>query len=315
MNLPQLRCPVTQSALVLDGDWLVSSEERKYPIVQGVAVIVDGVEVKVAAQQLSSATLTELIDALGPNSLKFEDLQRIFAHDFFFKEAWMQREADQFIHRVAASHEGVRLSLNEKKAAAVDFGPINVAVDLSLSTQFLIESVRPADIISINIRVQNAGRGVVASTGENPVALSYLWYGKNGEMIEGLRTPLLIDLTTPTALTVPVFIRTPPDAGHYTLQICAVHEGVRWLTEGAIIFEVDVNSATDDWRKTAWTLTSNHFTYSEDHMEAIRILEKWRDKFLGERPVRLVELGGNANPMIERINAAVRINIDVDPYG
>jgi SAM-dependent methyltransferase len=315
MSLPKLLCPVTQNVLTRDGDWLLSAGERKYPIVQGVPVIVDGVEVKPAAQPISSATLTELADALGVGIIKPEELQQVFSHGFFFKEAWMQTEADQFIHRVAASHEGVRSTLNENQSVPIVSSPTNMEVKLSISTQFWIERVRPSDIITINIRVQNSGSGVVTSTGENPVALSYLWHGKNGEITEGLRTPLLIDLNASTELTVPVFIQTPPDSGQYKLQICPVHEGVRWLSEDAIFFRVDVNSSAPDWRQTTWRCTSNHFTYMDDHLEGIRVLEEWRDKFIEGRPVRLVELGGNANPMIEKIKASVRINIDVDPYG
>jgi len=124
-----------------------------------------------------------------------------------------------------------------------------------------------------------------------------------------------MDLNASKELTVPVVIQTPSESGQYQLQICPIHEGIRWFIEDAIVFMVDVHSSTPDWRQTEWRRTSNHFTYADDHIEAIRVLEEWRDTFMQVRPVRLVELGGNANPMIEKIKASVRINIDVDPYG
>lgn len=292
-----------------------SAGEQKYPIVQGVPVLVDGVQVRPAENPASSAVLSELVDALGIDRVKLEDLKEVFAHGFSFKEAWMQREADQFIYRVAASHEGVRSSLKIGDPAKLVSDRSNVEVDLQLSTQFRIERVRPGDVVSINVRVRNSGGSVVTSTGENPVALSYLWYDANCEMIEGLRTPLLMDLREAGELTVPVFIQTPPEPGRYTLKICPIHEGVRWFSDDALVFMIDVDPSVPDWRLTSWTRTSNLFSYMDDHFEAIRVLEKWRDEFLDGRPVRIVELGGNANPMIERIEAQVRINIDVDPYG
>ena len=55
--------------------------------------------------------------------------------------------------------------------------------------------------------------------------------------------------------------------------------------------------------------------YFGDHTEAVRLLGEWQDA-LFRRPVkRIVELGGNASPMIAQVVAPKRVNVDIDPFG
>lgn len=318
---PTFVCPVDKSELTRDGEWLVSNGGNKYPVVLGVPIIVGGVRVASQAQSLAEEAISQLIDALRIDRANSDKIREIFRWRFQFDQAWIQTEADQFVHRVASTHEGLRNALQNGRPTTTKTEPeVNIAPALMLSTPFRLENTRPDKVISINVRVKNRGACTVSSQTDNPVLLSYHWIDAAGASREGLRTPFLINLTPGSELTLPIFVQTPAKAGKYTLSICPVHEYVRWLTEAAIEFAVEVTPTARGQDDPAWPRTSQVYDYMGDHFEGVRLLTKWRQRFLRRGPIKLVELGGNVSPMIatpdaNNLSAAEKINVDIDAYG
>lgn len=318
---PELICPRTRTPLNVEGSWLVSESQTRYPIVFGVPIVVPGVRVAAASQSLPDDVIAQLVSALGIQPLHLENVQEIFRRRFCFDQDWIQTEADQFVHRVAATHEGLRnaLSGNSPKPEGERFD-VNAGPLLTLSTYLRIDDAAPDQMISVNIRVKNCGDCVASSEGEKPLFLSYHWIDAEGLVHEGMRTPLLLDLPPGRELTQPIFINAPAAPGAYVLRISAVHEHVRWLTESVIKFSVNVTSSARGQRDPGWKRTPQAFEYMADHFEGLRLMTKWRQRFLRGRPLRLLELGGNRAPMIatreaDDLTAAEKINVDIDPYG
>ncbi len=92
------------------------------------------------------------------------------------------------------------------------------------------------------VRVKNDSPFPIASTGANPVLLSYHWFDSNGVIrhFEGLRSPLPVDLKPGQAVTAHVAVHAPNEADRLLLQILPVHELVAWLEDGAVTLEIDV---------------------------------------------------------------------------
>lgn len=292
---------------------LKSDDGSAYPVVSGVPVIVEGVRVSPQSEPLSPQVIGELLDALMLPATRREAVEEVFSHKFTFREDWIQTEADQFLNRVAASHAGLRkaLQLEEERPSNLD---VNVAPTVALSCMFGPVAVRPASRFSMNMRLENLGGSTLSSTGAQPVLLAYHWIDANGVSIEGHRTPLLDDLLPGRSISIPVFFSTPEEEGKYTLSVRALQEGVAWLNP-TVDFEVEVASSATSIDDPDWNRTGKHFEYMDDHFEAVRVLGEWRDQLFNRTVECVVELGGNANPMIDRFDAPRKFNVDIDPYG
>jgi SAM-dependent methyltransferase len=90
---------------------------------------------------------------------------------------------------------------------------------------------------------------------------------------------------------------------------------VVWFDHTSLLFDIEVRDGAATVDEPAWNRTGKHFDYMDDHFEAARLLKDW-SKACFDRPVEsIVELGGNASPMIDRLDAPQRYNVDVDPFG
>lgn len=317
-----LICPQSRQPLTLAGRHLQGQPGTSYPIVNGVPIIIRDAKVTDSRAGISDEVVTELLDALLLPPEYRDELSRIFKTKFVLPEIWMQTEADQFIHRVASSHDGLKLALRSDIESArsprENNNPAAINVDplLVLRSYFAITDTQPVAEFSVNIRIRNTGKSIISSTVDTePVLISYHWYNENDEALEGIRTPLLMDIAPGGELTVPVFFQAPGQEGIYRLEICAVHESLRWLDSNLLQFNVKVSESSTSLADPQWLRTSNLYAYMDDHFEAIRLLKEWSGKYVNNYREHIVEVGGNANPMIQMIDAARRINFDVDPYG
>ncbi|MDQ3074861.1 MAG: methyltransferase domain-containing protein [Pseudomonadota bacterium] len=165
------------------------------------------------------------------------------------------------------------------------------------------------------MKLENRGSTTLESRGEAPFVLSYYWIDANGLKLEGVRTELLDPLPPGRSITMPLFIQTPKKAGRFTLSIRSLVENVRWFDDFPVEYEIDIGRGPSTADEPKWKKTGRLFDYMADHFEGVRLLTEWRDT-LFDRPVeRVVELGGNASPMIERFDAPLKYNVDVDAYG
>ncbi|MBA3667430.1 MAG: methyltransferase domain-containing protein [Sphingomonas sp.] len=311
----KLVCPAHGGPLHEDNGQLKSDRGDIYPVVGGVAVVVQGVKVQPRTEPLAPSVIDQLLDALCLHQSRRAVLERAFNQKFSFVEDWIQTEADQFLGRVAASHEGLHRALKMGQEKAEVPIPINVAPSARISSIFNISRLVRGTCCSVNVRVHNDGASTLSSNGANPFLLSYRWIDARGVEYEGKRTELFDDLLPGRSVTLPVFIDTPAKTGSYKLRIRALQEDVSWFEQTSVIFKVKIGW----WRATVhdpkWKRTGRQFDYMEDHYEAVRLLAEWRDT-LFDRPVEhVLELGGNANPMIDHLDAPHKYNVDVDPYG
>jgi ubiquinone/menaquinone biosynthesis C-methylase UbiE len=216
---------------------------------------------------------------------------------------------------MAATHQDLLKALGPPGSQTERAAPENMSPSIELSSCFSISRLRPGQILGINLRVCNSGRFTLSSDGPNPIMLSYHWIDSAGATQEGLRTPLLDDLQPGRTVSIPVVIQAPPTKGMFKLRIRAIHENVEWLDHSTVEFEIDVAEGPSTVDEPAWDKTADEYDYMQDHRKALELLNEWRDR-LFERPVSsVVEIGGNANPMIEEFSAASRVNVDVDPFG
>ena len=95
------------------------------------------------------------------------------------------------------------------------------------------ETLPSADVVTVECQIENRGRGVFSSAPPSPVHVSYRWVSSEGdsEVQEPLRTALPQTLPPHVPVFVNVAVRTPVDAGKYTLRIRLVQEFVGWFDE------------------------------------------------------------------------------------
>jgi len=315
MTFFDLVCPAHNEVLrEIDGE-LRCDRGDVYPIVGGVPAVVRGVRIEREPASLPPSVIDQLMDALTIPPWRRSTIEQAFAHKFTFVEGWMQTEADQFLHRVAASHAGLRQALYLEDEPQPVAGQVNDRPDPHVSSIFWVKRVRPGQYFSINVRLQNRGATTLSSKPPRPIRLSYEWIDRKGRAHEGGRTPLLDDLLSGRSITVPVFIVAPKKFGTYTLKIRAVHEDVQWFDQSSVQCKVTVGQGRATVDEPAWHRTGRRFDYMADHNEAVRLLGEWRDTHFSRPVNRIVELGGNAAPMIAQVTALERFNVDIDPFG
>jgi len=328
---------------------LKSARGEIYPVIGGVPVIVQGVQVGPVSSPLAPAIVTELMDALGAHASLRPAIEEAFSHKFTFAEDWMQAETDQFLHNVAASHAGLRqaLAVNQKRgrsqrsigagwparlSSLVDLFKLrgllkflwpkkSVKVEQSkkfrpkLSCIHSLAKLRPNTCVSVNIRLENCGTVTFPSRGPHPFFLSYRWIDANGVRHEGKRTELFADLPPGQAITVPLFIDTPKQSGHFRICIQAVQDNVQWFDGSIVEFDVEIGSGATTVTDPRWKKTGREYDYGRDHLEGVRLLDEWRYTLFHRVVECVVELGGNASPMIANFVTSNKFNIDIDPYG
>ena len=317
-----------------------------YPVIGGVAILVHGIRVVPRTNRLPPGVIDELLDAFAIPPSRRAAVEQVFSHEFLFAEDWIQTEADQFLNRVAASHEGLRQALESAQARSAAsngecdaplaqkssllnfirrvFGfaerdvlppPCSAEHRIGLSCIFNITKLRPKMCTSVNIRVENSGKTTLCATGPHPFRLSYDWIDAQGLRVEGRRTELLDDILPGRSLTLPLFFDTPKVIGRYRLSIRVVQEGVRWFDHSSVEFDIEIGKGLATVDDPDWKKTCQSFDYTGDHFEGLRLVAEWRDTLFARPVEHVVELGGNASPMIDFIAAPHKHNIDIDPYG
>lgn len=95
------------------------------------------------------------------------------------------------------------------------------------------------------VRVENVSPFVIASSGPEPVLLSYHWYGADGSTLvfDGRRTALPVDVKPGQAITAHVAVDVPEGATHLRLKIAPVQEYVSWLEEDGETLDIEIGSS------------------------------------------------------------------------
>ncbi|WP_312146146.1 class I SAM-dependent methyltransferase [Brevundimonas sp.] len=314
---PPLICPETGNRLLSNGSVLIEKRHgRKYEIMHGIPLLVPETKANSSGRKPSSE-LVAMIAKEYDNTLDPEAIRSILSTRFVFRERWIQIESDQFIDRVFNSSK----VLPEALADATDVDMINVVPgDHRLSCIFDLEEVPTSTDFSMNVTLRNGGDEAIDSSGPYPFLIGHRWSrdipgGQALETVEGHRTPLLCSIMPGHSMTIPVAIATPAAGGSYRLDIMPLQENALWFTDAGVAFNVQVSDNAVFPPPTSWRQTNVKRSYNEDHIEALRLAELWiSDRFVG-RELNIVEVGGNASPMIAGLDYANRLNFDVDPYG
>lgn len=171
--------------------------------------------------------------------------------------------------------------------------------------------------ITANVRLRNAGLDPLRSDGIVPAYLSYWWHHARGGVAEyeGLRTKLPLPLQPGQEIAIPQRIRAPEKPGHYRLEIKLVCEGLAWLGEGAKMLPIEIlHQAPPSLLGPAWrTIGEDALDYKADHDEGVAFLKQWLGA-RGDGPHRVLEIGGNAHPMVAALDVE-RTVVDVDLQG
>ncbi len=307
-------CPVHGRPLSSAGGDLACPLGHVFPVIDGVAILVDGVRIEVREASLPAKVIDEILPGFELPQSARAAVEQVFRHHFRFVEDWIQVEADQFLHRVASSHEGLHGAL--ESAAGVAAGrAVNLDPAVRIASIFTLSRLRAGERATINVRVTNAGASTLSSNNPRPVVLAYHWIAADGGVEEGHRTKLLDDIVPGHAMTVPMFINNPARPGSYRLRLRALQEGMRWFDESDVDLAVEVGDGAATTDDPAWLKTPRQFDYFSDHQESLRLIEEWRETKFARPVERIVELGGNASPMLLQVEAPERINVDVDPFG
>lgn len=315
---PPLICPETGNELLSNGSMLVERRRgRKYDIMHGIPLLVPGTKATASGQPTGSK-LAEMIAREYNNAIDLEAIRSVLSTRFIFRERWIQIESDQFIDRVFNSSQAVP---SGTPADTIDVEMIDVVQgDHGLSCIFDLDSVPTSAEFSMNVTLRNGGDRAIDSSGAYPFFIGYRWSrdaggGEDSETLEGHRTPLLCSIMPGHSMTIPVAITTPGVEGSYRLNITPLQENALWFTDASITFNVQVSDNAVFPPPSSWRQTHVNRSYNEDHVEALRLAELWiSDRFVG-RELNIVEVGGNASPMIAGLDYTNRINFDVDPYG
>ncbi len=123
----------------------------------------------------------------------------------------------------------------EQAASASATGEINAALpsyseDIQSSVKSL--DLRTGETTQVPVTVKNTGPAPWASAGKAPIRLSYRWFDSQKMLpIEGERTLLPAPLQPGQSVNLQAKVVAPPSAGHFTLKICLVQEGVTWFID------------------------------------------------------------------------------------
>jgi SAM-dependent methyltransferase/uncharacterized protein YbaR (Trm112 family) len=319
MSIPLLHCPDCTQPLALQNNAHVCAQcGQAFGKIGAVPVLIAGAAIAADARKPSDAFLSAM-DAYGTSAYSPEhrrELAGIFSTVAKFDSLDFEVEANQFLHRVDPT--GVLESLLDGPAQPSQ--PVSArhmpgGPRVSLGLLLAPEQVPANETFSLQVHIRNEGAQRLESTGTHPYRLSY-WIRKLGQQTvetEGLRTDLLIDLDPGMAITMPVAIAMPPEPGTYLITITPLTEGIAW--HGDSVAEARVESVAGQTPlDVAWSRDDVPRDYAADHKDAVRLLGEWLKRHIASPDPVILEIGGNANPMIAMLDG-VKFNCDVDVFG
>ncbi|MFM2429170.1 MAG: hypothetical protein RLZZ511_383 [Cyanobacteriota bacterium] len=169
-----------------------------------------------------------------------------------------------------------------------------------------------------NVRVKNIGFIPISSQGDTPIMMAYHWYRSSGERCDEVvehRTPFPIELQPGREITLPLLMDTPIAPAHYELELCLIQEHVAWHETGAIRIPIEILAVAPPDPTQQWDIqTIDHYDYADDHHHALELLKN--KLATGSRPhPKVLEIGGNASPMLFYDVPGILYNLDIDVQG
>jgi len=131
-----------------------------------------------------------------------------------------------------------------------------------------------ATTYTVTVPVTNSGVAAWTVAGANPVDLSYHWQDATGTTVvwDGTRSPLPGDVAPGAATSVTAHVRTPYQAGKYTLTFDLVREGISWFgSQGAVPLRLSATVATATYAAAYATSPSANASLGEQRTIPVTI--------------------------------------------
>lgn len=306
-----------------DAAYVCGSCNERYPEILGVPILVKNLEIS-RQDKIDDRAISDLAAFLKSETGAdlTDQLRDTFGLKFNFKDAALQVESAQFLNRMRAS--GLAIGTSQPAAAAEQPKNIdqlvNTDIDMTMSLLVAPSHVQRSTHFGIQVALRNNGKFALSSEGKTPVYLSYSWERlhstklRKSVRIEGLRTPLLINLEPGARLAMAILVKSPKVAGRYRLRLLPVHEDVRWIDEAALDVEIPVVNETADPLDVRWPGDKIQRDYYQDHRSGIDLLKSWIASTIQSSQLTMLELGGNASPLIDELPGK-KFNVDIDIFG
>ncbi len=320
-----------------------------YPIVHGVPILFADVVIEPTAPPQLETIVTTVItyQGLPPDQAIQDTLSAIFSKKYGFSDFLIDVESQQYLDRIASSQVTTTIAppdpdhavslkatiksfvptpLRQKlrqlrsKLQPPDPDPVSVPpapLKYEWLGDYLPRTMRSNHCFTGNVRLQNRGNQPIVSEGKYPVRLAYHWQTAHGERLSDIpehRTPLPIALQPDQSITLPMLIETPNTPGKYQLQLCLVQEHVCWHEGNGQTISITITTEPPVDRSAIWHVGEVIPSYHDDHVKALDHLRSQLQTLGTDRP-KILEIGGNARPMLFCGIPGELYNLDVDVHG
>jgi SAM-dependent methyltransferase len=293
-----------------------------YPIVHGVSLLYPGVIIEPFAgidPLVVRAICQHQNLPLTPSMLA--QVALIFRQVYRFPDQLIDREARvaAILNSVGTIAEPTIAQLRDRQSSPSCFEP--ECVIYRITHDYLPRTMAAGRRFTGNVCLLNQGAVPIDSRGISPIYLSYHWRSLEGEMViyDGERTALPIVLMPGRRITLPMLIQVPDVMGDYRLQICLVQEQVAWLDADAAELVIQVVDPADRLTPSDHWSAHRHqdpisLNYYDDHQYAIGLVKQQLGA-IGLVAPDLLEIGGNACPMLQCDFPGRLYNLDIDVQG
>jgi SAM-dependent methyltransferase len=289
-----------------------------YPVVHGVSLLYPGVTIEPVAgidERVVTAICQHQNLPLTPSMLA--QVAVIFRQGYRFPNQLVDREVRvaEILKSVGKIAETTITQLRDRELLPLCLEPEHITYRI---THDYLPSTMVAGLrFTANVGLLNQGAVPIDSQGISPIYLSYHWCSLEGEMViyDGERTALPIVLLPGRRITLPMLIQVPAVLGDYRLQICLVQEQVAWLEADAAEIVIQVVAPADRLTLTdCWHQDQILMNYYDDHQYAIGLVKQQLATIDAVAP-HLLEIGGNACPMLQCGFLGHLYNLDIDVQG
>jgi SAM-dependent methyltransferase/uncharacterized protein YbaR (Trm112 family) len=318
-----------------------------YPIVHGVPILFTDVVIEPTAPPQLATIVTTVVtyQGLPPDQAIQDTLSAILSKKYRFSDFLIDVESQQYLDRIASSQVTTTIAPHDPDHAVRLKATIKSFVPSPLRQKFcqLRSKLQPPDPVPVppaplkyewlgdylprtmranhcftgNVRLQNRGNQPIVSEGKSPVRLAYHWQTADGERLSDIpehRTPLPIALAPNQSITLPMLIETPHTPGNYQLQLCLVEEHICWHEADAQTISIAITAEPPVDRSATWHVGEVIPSYHDDHVKALDHLRSQLQTLGTDRP-KILEIGGNASPMLFCGIPGELYNLDVDVHG
>lgn len=284
-----------------------------FPVCMGVPLFLSDCRVGPSGLALEPGVCEAIAGHAGlpTDQATLASVREVFASNYHLADFGLAAENNYFFERVRQAGGAPRPTLSELAAKAGTCGEARCRIE-----RHTIPALLPNDAeMTRTVRVANTGT-VVLSPAQPPVAeLRYRWRRADGSLAAfgaDRPTKLPVPILPGRALTVPLFLDTPPTPGEWFLDI-GVTRGGEWIEDA--VERVPVTIVTDriggtppDWECV--DRPPEAYDYHADHREGKQFLLDGLPQPL-PAGYRILEIGGCCAPTCLNVPADIW-NIDID---